>query len=39
MTAEKGKAIEISYTFPGILYCENRKRVDMFDYDTKEKEH
>jgi hypothetical protein len=25
--------------FPGVSYCENRERVFMFDYDTKEKEH
>jgi hypothetical protein len=24
---------------PGVSYCDNRKRVFMFDYDTKEKEH
>jgi hypothetical protein len=46
VTAEKGKATEISYsdacslaTFSGISNCDNRERVFMFDYDTKEKEH
>jgi hypothetical protein len=45
VTAEKGKATEISYsdarslvTFSGVSYCDNRERVFMFDYDTKEKE-
>jgi hypothetical protein len=40
------KAIEISYSDArplviswGVLYCDNRERVFMFDYDTKEKEH
>jgi hypothetical protein len=44
--AEKRKAIEISYsdarwlvTFSGVSYCDNRERVFMFDFDTKEKEH
>jgi hypothetical protein len=26
-------------TFSGISYCDNRERVFIFDYDTKEKEH
>jgi hypothetical protein len=46
VTAEKGKAAEISYsyarslvTFSGVSYCDNRERVFMFYYDTKEKEH
>jgi hypothetical protein len=46
VTAEKGKATEISYsvarslvTFFWISYSGNRERVLMFDYDTKEKEH
>jgi hypothetical protein len=25
--------------FSGVSYCDNRERVVMFDYDTKEKEH
>jgi hypothetical protein len=25
--------------FPGVSYCDNRKRVFMFDYDEEEKEH
>jgi hypothetical protein len=36
VTAEKEKATEIS--FSGVSYCDNRERVFMFDYDTKEKE-
>jgi hypothetical protein len=46
VTAENGKAIEISYsdarslaTFSGVSYCGNSERVYMFDYDTKEIEH
>jgi hypothetical protein len=46
VTAEKVKAIELSYSgarslvpFSGVSYCDNRERVFMFDYDTKEKEH
>jgi hypothetical protein len=46
VTAENGKATEISNSdahslvpFSGVLYCDNRERVFMFDYDTKEKEH
>jgi hypothetical protein len=46
VTAEKGKAIEISYsdtrslvTFSGVSYCDKKKRLFMFDYDTKEKKH
>jgi hypothetical protein len=46
VTAEKAKAIEISYSdarslvaFSGVSYCDNRGRDFMFDYDTKEKEH
>jgi hypothetical protein len=46
VTAEKGKAIEISYSdarslvtfFWGFIF-DNSERVFMFDYDTKEKEH
>jgi hypothetical protein len=45
-TAEKGKATEMSYSdarslviFSGVSYCDNRERVFMFDYDSKEKEH
>jgi hypothetical protein len=45
-TAKKGLTIEISYaearslvTFSGVLYCDNRERAFMFDYDTEEKEH
>jgi hypothetical protein len=44
--AEKGKAIEIILfrcsligSFYGVSYCDNRERVFMFGYDTKEKEH
>jgi hypothetical protein len=46
VTEEKGKATEISYsdarslvTFSRVSYCDNRERVFMFDYDTKEKAH
>jgi hypothetical protein len=42
----KRKAIEISHsdarplvTFLRVSFCDNRERVLMFDYDTKEKEH
>jgi hypothetical protein len=46
VTTEKGKATEISYSdarslvtfFSGDPYSDNRERVFMFDYDTKEKE-
>jgi hypothetical protein len=27
------------FFFSGVSYCDNRERVFMFDYDTKEKEH
>jgi hypothetical protein len=41
VTAEKGKAIEISYLDARSLvtFHDNRKRVFMFDYDIKEKVH
>jgi hypothetical protein len=46
VTAKKGKEIEISYSdarslviLSGVSCCDNRERVFMFDYDTKEKEH
>jgi hypothetical protein len=25
--------------YSGVLYCGNRERIFIFDYDTKEKEH
>jgi hypothetical protein len=27
------------FLFVGVSYCDNRERVFMFDYDTKEKDH
>jgi hypothetical protein len=46
VTAEKGKAAEISYSnarslviFSGVSYYDNREGAVMFDYNTKEKEH
>jgi hypothetical protein len=27
------------FFFSGVAYCDNKKRVFIFDYDTKEKEH
>jgi hypothetical protein len=39
VTAEKGKATKNSNARPLVtFYCDNRERVFMFDYDTKEKE-
>jgi hypothetical protein len=46
VTADKGKTTGICYSdlvhwllFSGVSYCDNRERVFMFDYYTKEKEH
>jgi hypothetical protein len=31
--------VRLSVTFSGVSSCDNRERVFMFDYDTKEKEN
>jgi hypothetical protein len=41
---ESDRNIIFQYSFigsflSGVSYCDNRERVFMFDYDTKEKEH